>query len=361
MKSSQQIERLRATLLDWYDREGRTLPWRIRPEDRRKGKVPNPYAIWLSEIMCQQTTTTAVIPYWRKFLKTWPDVETLAAAGRDEILTAWAGLGYYARARNLHKCAQIIVDDFGGEFPTTEAGLLKLPGIGPYTAAAIAAICNREVTNVVDGNVERVIARLHAVRTPLPKAKPVLKVLAGDIACPKRPDDYAQALMDLGAIICKPKSPQCEACPWGFACQAKVTGEPSQYPLRLQKKKRPQRFGAVFYLEHDGHVWLRTRPDKGLLGGMAELPGTPWRTTKLSAEEEMAHAPAQRNWQKHPEPIRHVFTHFELFLNVYCAEGKTEKADGYWAKLEALDQYALPSLMRKAIDRAKAGFIDNTG
>ncbi len=352
MKSSQEITVMRTALLSWYRQGGRTLPWRIRPEDRAAGLVANPYKVWLSEIMCQQTTTTAVIPYWRKFLFLWPDVQALAAAPRDDVLAAWAGLGYYARARNLHACARRICADYGGIFPKTEAELQKLPGIGPYTAAAMAAICNHEPANVVDGNVERVISRIFRVQTELPKARPELRRLAADLADPDFPGDYAQALMDVGALLCKPKTPNCPTCPWQEFCQAALNGDMSVYPKRAPKAKRSVRYGAVFYVVDEDRIWLRTRPEKGLLGGMLELPGTAWEEERLDESVYLAQAPCPGNWQKCEGMVRHVFTHFTLFLNVYKGQGSRADFD-VSARLEKLDSYALPGLMHKAIRLAR--------
>ena len=348
MKSSQQIVSMRQTLLDWYQKQGRTLPWRIRPEDRAAGVIADPYGIWLSEIMCQQTTTTAASAYWHKFLKAWPSVADLAAAPRDDILTAWAGLGYYARARNLHKCAQMVCEQHGGVFPLREEGLLKLPGIGPYSAAAIAGICYNEATNVVDGNVERVISRIFCVETEMPKAKPEIRKLAAVIADPKHPGDYAQALMDLGAHVCKPKNPKCDICPWKLECAAHKSGTMEDYPKRKPKTARPVRYGAVFFVEDAGNIWLRQRSDKGLLGGMMELPGTEWVSRKPDIDELLAQAPFQSNWQKMDVEVKHVFTHFTLYLTVFMAQFSAKKFD-ISAGVNALDDYALPSLMRKAI------------
>ncbi len=342
------ISRLRRELLAWYDQTGRTLPWRIRPEDRENGDVPDPYAIWLSEIMMQQTTIAHGTPYWEKFLKRFPLVSDLADADRDEIMAMWAGLGYYARARNLHKCAQIIRDEFGGEFPRSEKALLKLPGIGPYTAATIAAICFNEPTNIVDGNVERVIARLFAESAPLPKSKPLLRDLAAPIADPKRPGDYGQALMDLGGTVCTPKTPRCENCPWQFACKAFEAGNPAFYPQKI-KRNQPIKYGAAFALLCGGQVLLRRRPDKGLLGGMLELPGSPW-DEKPSAQPQ-SFAPVDRNWERCGE-VKHVFTHFELRLEVSRAEISTrEKTDPneVWVPLDDLSSFAVPTLTKKAI------------
>ncbi len=356
MKSSQDYKKLRRTLLAWYDKEKRQLPWRIRPEDRAAGIKPDPYKIWLSEIMCQQTTVVTAAPYWHKFLQRWPNVQALAAAQRDEVLSAWAGLGYYARARNLHTCARIIRDEHGGVFPKSEAELLKLPGIGPYSAAAIAAIYSHAFTNVVDGNVERVIARLRGIEIPLPQAKAVIRQRAGEIALYRRggdvrPDDYAQALMDLGGRICKPKSPKCGVCPWSFTCHARQTNTQDIYPLKAPKKVRPVRYGAVFFIENQGKIWLRCRPDKGLLGGMAELPGTDWTLQKPAQDIWLAQAPLAKNWQCAEGEVKHVFTHFTLMLTVYMAH-TNESFPEMSADLTKLANYALPTLMRKAISHA---------
>ncbi len=343
---------MRRALLGWYGRAGRTLPWRIRPEDRAAGVVADPYKIWLSEIMCQQTTTTAASAYWHKFLQAWPRVQDLAAAPRGDILTAWAGLGYYARARNLHKCAGLVCADYGGVFPGTEAELLKLPGIGPYSAAAIAAICYGEATNVVDGNVERVISRIFRVQAILPQSKPEIRALAATLADPKYPGDYAQALMDLGAHICKPKNPQCDKCPWQSECAAHKLDTMTDYPKRKTKTARPVRYGAVFFIENGGHIWLRQRPDKGLLGGMMELPGTEWTGDKPEIDIWLEQAPTKSNWQQVDGEVKHVFTHFTLYLTVFTTQTSAEKFETR-ANLDKLDNYALPSLMRKAIKFAR--------
>ena len=265
MKTSQEILHMRGALLDWYDRMGRTLPWRMRPEDRAAGVVPDPYAVWLSEIMLQQTTIPHGTPYWYKFLEAFPTVIDLANADRDRVLTMWAGLGYYARARNLHKCAGLIRDEYDGTFPDTEKELLSLPGIGPYTAATIAAICFNRPANIVDGNVERVISRIFRVQTPLPKAKSEIKALAGELADLVRPGDYGQALMDLGATVCTPRSPKCHICPWQDGCAGFAKGDMATYPRKRKKAKLPVRFGAAFVLTCDGYVLLERRPDAGLL------------------------------------------------------------------------------------------------
>lgn len=365
MKSSQQIkdmrQEMRMGLLAWYNRESRTLPWRIRPEDRAKDIVADPYKIWLSEIMCQQTTTAAASAYWHKFLAAWPRVEDLASAPRDDILTAWAGLGYYARARNLHKCAGMVCADYGGVFPDNEAELLKLPGVGPYTAAAIAGICYGEATNVVDGNVERVISRIFRVQAPMPKAKSKIRDLAAGLAMrgigSQHPGDYAQALMDLGAHVCKPKNPKCGICPWQAECAAHECGYMEDYPKRLPKTARPVRYGAVFFVESDGHIWLRQRPDKGLLGGMMELPGTEWTGEKPDIDVWLTYAPTKSNWQCAKKEVKHVFTHFTLYLTVFTTQIPSRDRDKSFetsANLSNLDDYALPNLMRKAIKLAQS-------
>ncbi len=349
MKKQSDIRRLRHDLLSWYDLSGRTLPWRIRPEDRNNGVVPDPYAIWLSEIMLQQTTVPHATPYWLKFLEAFPTVKDLAAADRDRILAMWAGLGYYARARNLHKCAQMVAYDYDGVFPNSETELLKLPGIGAYTAATIAAICFDEPTNVVDGNVERVISRIYRVETPLPKAKNEIRALAGKIADPDRPGDYGQALMDLGATICVPKNPNCEICPWDWACAARKQGNPEKFPLKI-RKQRPVKYGAAFALICDGHILLRKRPDQGLLGGMLELPGTGWEAA--APEDVLNYAPSAKNWEKCDLVVRHIFTHFELRLDVYRANAKDREIQGIWADTNNLTAYAIPTLTKKAIKLA---------
>lgn len=307
----------------------------------------DPYAVWLSEIMLQQTTVPHATPYWKKFLTRWPTVNDLAGAEQDDVLAAWAGLGYYARARNLHKCAKVIRDDHGGVFPRAEKELLKLPGIGPYTAATLAAICFDEPTNIVDGNVERVIARLFAEDAPLPKSKNILRDLAAPLADPDRPGDYGQALMDLGATICKPKNPSCDVCMWSFACQAFKDGNPEDYPVKI-KKDRPVRYGAVFALLNDGKILLRKRPDDGLLGGMFEVPGTDWELVMPDAP--LSAAPLPKNWEKCDGQVRHVFTHFELRLDVYRAEGSD--GEGIWVRLGGLKDYPVPTLTRKVIKAA---------
>lgn len=345
MQTRPQVHDLRHRLLTWYDRDGRSLPWRVRPEDRQAGVVADPYAIWLSEIMLQQTTVPHATPYWHRFLDLWPAVDDLAAAPREEVMRQWAGLGYYARARNLHACAQAVTTEHAGQFPDTLKGLLALPGIGEYTANAILAAAFNVPASVVDGNVERVITRYHRVQTTLPKSKPEIKRLASEIACPKRSGDYAQAIMDLGATVCTPKSPDCQACPWEQGCLARAEGDMLRYPLKEKKKPKPLRKGLAWLVRHKGQVWLRTRADQGLLGGMREVPSTPWQ----EAEPEWV-PPFDADWSTRGE-VKHVFTHFELRLAVHEAAAPASWAPetGEWVDEAGLDQEALPSVMRKVL------------
>ena len=336
---------MQAKLLAWYDAQGRTLPWRIRPEERAAGQVADPYAVWLSEIMLQQTTVPHATPYWQKFLAEFPTVIDLANADRDRVLTMWAGLGYYARARNLHKCAGVVRDEHDGEFPRTEAQLLKLPGIGPYTAATIAAICFDEATNIVDGNVERVISRIFKIEERLPKARPEYRRLAGTVAPQKRPGDYGQALMDLGATICTPRSPSCELCPWQDFCTAKTAGTQTDYPKKAPKKKQPIRYGACFVARSGDQYLIETRPEKGLLGGMIGFAGTDWTSNKPTAQLDAA--PIKADWVKASEPVKHIFTHFELRLEVYGAEVENVGSNQMWVGEETLK--GLPTVFKKVL------------
>ena len=346
-------ERLRASLLDWYDRHRRIMPWRTPP-----GGAVNPYHVWLSEIMLQQTTVAVVAPYFERFVARWPTVDDLAAAELDDVLHAWQGLGYYARARNLHRCAGVISAQRGGGFPADEAALRALPGIGPYTAAAIAAIAFDTPANVVDGNVERVMARLFAVETPLPAAKTELTAQAGALVAADRPGDYAQALMDLGATVCTPRSPACIRCPWRGGCIALAKGIAAELPRRAPKPERPLRKGVAFWtVRDDGAVLLRRRPETGLLGGMMEVPSTEWRSRAWSPRSAVRHAPLQADWRALPGAVRHTFTHFHLELVVMAGEANGEHpADGVWCPPERLGEHALPSLMKKVAAHAiKAG------
>lgn len=331
-------KRLRADLLNWYDANARALPWRAAPHS---GRRTDPYFVWLSEVMLQQTTVPHAAPYFRKFTTTWPSVRDLAAAPDAEVMAAWAGLGYYARARNLLKCARAVAEHHGGVFPDTEDGLRSLPGVGAYTAAAVAAIAFDRPANVVDGNVERVMSRLFAVETPLPAAKKELTALAACLVSATRPGDWAQALMDLGATICRPKSPLCDRCPVADQCAALATGAPETYPRKTKKADRPRRFGVAYAIRRGVAFALVRRPDKGLLGGMLGLPTTEWRSQPWSDEEAVAAAPIDAAWRD-LGAVEHVFTHFALTLRVFAAEGDLPGAD--WNA----DLSALPSVFLKA-------------
>ncbi len=333
------ILNMRAAILHWYDDQGRTLPWRVRPEDLARGVVPDPYAVWLSEVMSQQTTLEHATPYWKKFLRAFPAVSDLANADREHVLSMWAGLGYYARARNLHKCAEVVRDEYKSAFPTDEKTLLKLPGIGPYTAATIAAICADEATNIVDGNVERVISRIFAFEEVLPKGRKVLRALAGTLVRPERPGDYGQALMDLGATICSPKNPSCELCPWARWCTAHKRGEETHFPRKEKKKPIPIRYGYAYILRSGNYFLVEHRPDKGLLGGMLGLPTSDWG----EKPKDHSAAPLKRNWQRIGK-IKHVFTHFELRLDVFTAEIENRGA-GEWRQ----DIMSLPTVFKKVM------------
>jgi A/G-specific adenine glycosylase len=305
-----------ARLLAWYDRHARVLPWRAP-----KGKSADPYRVWLSEIMLQQTTVQAVAGYYRKFLALWPDVKSLADAPLDDVLTAWAGLGYYARARNLHKAAKVVAGDMGGKFPVTFEGLRTLPGVGNYTAGAIAAIAYDLPHAAMDANAERVIARLFAVTEPLPKAKEKIRVFGQSLVPKKGAGDFAQALMDLGSAICTPKRPACMSCPLFAGCEGRKQGIQEQLPVKGAKAPRPLRRGAAFVArDATGAVLLVRRPEKGLLGGMMQPPLGPWTEDFPSRAEAMMQAPFKAEWKKRLEIVRHGFTHFELEIEVYEVE-----------------------------------------
>jgi A/G-specific adenine glycosylase len=345
-------------LLAWYDRHARKLPWRVGPQDRASGLRPDPYRVWLSEIMLQQTTVAAAKPYFEAFAARWPNVESLAAAPRDEVMKAWAGLGYYARARNLKACADEVVARHGGSFPDTVEGLAKLPGIGAYTAAAIAAIAFDRPEPVVDGNIERVIARVFAIDTPFPEAKREIRERQCRLTPAARPGDYAQALMDLGAAICTPRKPACALCPWSGSCGALAAGAQDSYPVKAPQAERPTRIGAAFVVRRaDGALLLRRRPDTGLLGGMTEVPGSEW-TNQFEETAALTQAPIQGEWRRVSGRVIHVFTHFRLELNVYCADAAPmEQAPPgcWWASAATLSGEALPSVVRKAIEAAFPG------
>ncbi len=340
-------DRIAPELLAWYDRHRRVLPWRALP-----GQRPDAYAVWLSEIMLQQTTVAAVKAYFKAFLARWPAVGLLAEAPTEEVMKQWAGLGYYSRARNLHACAKVVAGEHGGIFPDREEALLALPGIGPYTAAAIAAIAFDRRATVVDGNVERVIARLFAIEEPLPGAKPLIKGKADLLTPDLRPGDYAQAMMDLGATICTPRSPACALCPLRSGCKASALGNAETYPRKAPKAERPSRSGAAFFLRRaDGAVLVRTRPPKGLLGGMTEIPGTQW-SGDFDLAQALQEAPMPASYRKLMPAVEHVFTHFALTLFVFVADVPQNAAtpEGCrWVSAKALDGEALPSLMRKVV------------
>jgi A/G-specific adenine glycosylase len=337
-------------LLSWYDRHRRVLPWRARPGERQ-----DPYRVWLSEIMLQQTTVAAAGSYFRAFLDRWPTVGDLAAADLDSVLAMWAGLGYYARARNLHRCAREVAERFGGRFPDDEAALLELPGVGPYTAAAIAAIAFDRKATAVDGNVERVVARLTALTAPMPGAKAELRRRAAAFVPDARCGDYAQALMDLGATVCTPRKPKCILCPLSGACAARALGIAEDLPAKAAKAPKPLRAGLAFWtLNPAGDVLLRRRPETGLLGGMMEVPSSPW--TAGPQDDPLRHAPVAADWRRLPGAVRHVFTHFELRLEVAAARagGGWREADGIWVPLDRLSDQALPTVMRKVVRHALA-------
>jgi A/G-specific adenine glycosylase len=343
-------ETIRRPLLDWYDANARDLPWRVGPRDHATGQRPDPYRVWLSEVMLQQTTVPHATPYFLKFTARWPTVTDLADADDADVMAAWAGLGYYARARNLLACARAVAEAHGGVFPDTEEGLRSLPGLGPYTAAAVGAIAFGRPTNVVDSNVERVISRLFAVESPLPDAKPELKRLAATLVRDDRPGDWAQALMDLGATVCRPKAPLCDRCPLASHCAALATGAPESFPRKRAKAARPHRHGVAYVLTRGDAVALVRRPPKGLLGGMLALPTSEWRPERWSEAEAVAAAPADAEWRGVGE-VEHGFTHFTLTLQLFRAEG--DAAEVIWSPRRDLD--ALPSVFLKA---ARAGLTN---
>ena len=337
-------------VLAWYDRHRRNLPWRAKP-----GETPDPYRVWLSEIMLQQTTVRAVAPYYARFLERFPNVEQLAAAELSDVLKLWAGLGYYARARNLHACAKVVVERHGGQFPRTLAELAELPGLGPYTAAAIAAIAFDAHATPVDGNVERVITRLFAREEELPAAKPVIRELAESLTPDARTGDFAQALMDLGATICTPKKPACALCPWNAACAALRRGDAESFPRKAAKPEGTLRRGAAFVvIRGDGFVLTRTRPASGLLGAMTEVPTTGW-TSEFDTRRARNEAPLPATWRRVPGVVRHTFTHFPLELTVYRAEvppGTAAPEGTRFLPLPEVAGEAFPNLMRKVLASA---------
>ncbi len=336
-----------ADLLAWYDRHRRVLPWRALPGERA-----DPYRVWASEIMLQQTTIAAVVPYFERFMSRFPSVEALAAAPSEAVMQAWAGLGYYSRARNLHACAKAVVEAHGGRFPDTEEGLRALPGIGAYTAGAVAAIAFERPAAAVDGNVERVITRLFAIEQELPGAKPQIRERVLSLLPHDRPGDFAQALMDLGATICTPRRPACGLCPWRDPCVARAQGTQETFPRKAAKKTGATRYGAAFVLlREDGALLLRTRPPKGLLGGMAEVPTSEWRAD-YEQDGARQDAPLPADWRRLPAPVRHVFTHFPLELAVYVASAPaaTPAPTGMrFTALARLGEEPLPGVMAKVV------------
>ncbi|MEP5731566.1 MAG: A/G-specific adenine glycosylase [Sulfitobacter sp.] len=338
-------------LLDWYDVHAREMPWRVGPSDRKSGVTPDPYRVWMSEIMLQQTTVATVRDYFQRFIERWPTITDLATAKDADVMGEWAGLGYYARARNLLKCARVVVDQHNGRFPTDHDSLLKLPGIGPYTAAAVASIAFDQPKTVLDGNVERVMARLYDIHTPLPAAKPELMKHATTLTPDQRPGDYAQAVMDLGATICSPKSPACGICPWMSACAARAAGTAAELPKKTPKKAKPTRQGTVYLARRADGAWLlETRPEKGLLGGMLGWPGSQWLDTSI--DHPQGTPPVSALWQTLPGEVRHTFTHFHLILVVQHANVPLNAEPGV-GRFIPPDQFRpsdLPTVMRKAFD-----------
>jgi A/G-specific adenine glycosylase len=340
---------LRFALLGWYDANARDLLWRVSPADRANGVMPNPYRVWLSEIMLQQTTITTVKPYFENFLRAFPALEALATAPLDEVLSLWAGLGYYARGRNLHKCAIAIVE--AGGFPETPEGLAQFPGIGPYTSAAIASIAFDYPSVPVDGNVERVLSRLLRIKDTLPASKPTFRNAAQQFEDTHRPGDFAQALMDLGSTICTPRNPKCPICPWTQSCPSSGASDVEAFPAKAIKKRKPVRYGTAFVHINDDGVLVARRAEKGLLGGMLEVPGTNWQEDVRTSGEELSFAPLlDQNWVG-AEPVRHIFTHFELRLGVLVAR-VAGSDNAQRVSLTDLDTAALPSVMMKVIKSA---------
>ncbi len=332
-------------LLDWYDRHARDLPWRAPPGT----PPPDPYRVWLSEVMLQQTTVAAVKPYFEAFTRRWPDVAALAAAPEDDVMAAWAGLGYYSRARNLVKCARAVAAR--GGFPTTEAELRELPGLGAYTAAAVAAIAFAQRAVVVDANVERVVARLFAIDTPMPAARKPIRVAADAITPARRAGDFAQAMMDLGSSVCTAREPKCLLCPLAKTCKARATGDPARLPVKAPKKPKPLRRGRAFWIEREGEVWLVRREGKGMLGGMRALPDDGWSARADGTGE----APMPGTWES-AGVVRHVFTHAARDLSVVVQRNApAPDAQGEWWPIDRIDDAGLPTLFAKAARLVLAG------
>ena len=344
-------DKMQTDLLQWYRRHRRVMPWRAE-----NPLEANPYHVWLSEIMLQQTTVTAVKPYFERFLSRFPTVLDLADAESDEVMQLWAGLGYYARARNLHKCAKVVVAEYDGQFPDSYDALLKLPGIGPYTASAIASIAFNKPYVAVDGNVERVIARLYTVEEPMPSSKKQLKALAEELGHDNSsPTEFTQAFMELGATVCSPKSPLCSLCPWNERCAAYEQGRVLEFPKKSPKKKKPIRHGDVYWLERsDGMVLFRKRADKGLLGGTYELPSFGWSDAQPEDDKIKGVIEAHSSGLKtYKNAVRHVFTHFELRLNLHKLANiphfETDDTALSWVSADEFDSYGVSSAMSKAL------------
>lgn len=333
VQTSSIVDDFAGRLLGWYDRSARALPWRIAPGS---GGEPDPYRIWLSEVMLQQTTVAAVAGYFARFTERWPTVADLAAADDADVMAAWAGLGYYARARNLLACARVVAAEHGGRFPDSEAGLRALPGIGDYTAASVAAIAFGRPAVVIDANIERVIARHRLIETPLPLAKREIRAALEPLVPDDRPGDFAQALMDLGATVCTPRAPACAICPLMADCRARGRGDIERLPVKPPKKAKPHRHGLAHWIERDGKLWLVRRPDKGMLGGMRALPGGDWSDT-----------PSESGIVS----VDHGFTHFDLTLALVRRGAPDAAAEGEWWPLAELDAAGLPTLYRKLTDK----------
>ncbi|MEY4720353.1 MAG: hypothetical protein RIQ46_78 [Pseudomonadota bacterium] len=342
------MDAIPSALLTWYDRQGRHLPWRARPGDA----PPDPYRVWLSEVMLQQTPVAAVIPSFARVTARWPTVANLAAADDADVMAEWAGLGYYARARNLLACARAVAAQ-GGRFPDTEEGLRALPGLGAYTAAAVAAIAFGRRAVVVDANVERVVSRLFAIAEPLPASRPAIRVATDGITPDDRAGDFAQAMMDLGATVCTARNPRCLVCPLADHCVARKAGDPGRFPVKAAKPPRPERRGRAFWIVRDGKVWLVRRPGKGMLGGMRALPDDGWSTRGDGAGDP----PIAGDWRS-AGTVSHGFTHFTLVLDVMVHRGSNwpeiERGEGEWWPLASLPEAGLPTLFARAAQRALA-------
>lgn len=352
-----QSKDITAALLNWYDIYQRQLPWRFSNDQDN-----DPYKTWLSEIMLQQTQVATVIPYFRKFISVWPSLQDMAKASLDDVLVEWAGLGYYARARNMHKCAQILTSQYNGEFPREEAELLKLPGIGEYTAAAIAAIAFGQKATPFDGNFERVIARLRGITISMPKAKPLLKRLAVDLTPEVRAGDYAQAVMDLGATVCTARNPKCKLCPVHYFCWSFANGKTESIPSKKLRQTKPIRHGTAFMvLNTRGELLLRRRPSSGLLGGMMEIPSTPWNNALNKSVRAAKLEIKSVKWTNVPGLVKHIFTHFKLELKVMIArvDDSTQVPGCQWYSLRKIDSAGLPTIMLKVINHAAKNATDD--